>query len=250
LKVIKLYLSAINFRTLIALGLAALATWLTLRFEIYFHVDLTMLSIAIIFPLVFAIRMSFRRREKALEHLSDFRSGLKTINDFAYCDQDLPDAQKEELHNILAEISDTLIEHLRSNKETISDLDQVMNKINQFVIQNSDYLKNKLRDRIFRFMNDCNEGLENLHAINTHRTPISLNAYCRVFVFLFPFVYAPSIAHDLDYYQALRPTVIYGVVLLTEFILIALYNIQYHLEFPFDNKGVDDIKLESFRFKR
>lgn len=248
---IKLYLSAINLRTFVALALAALATWLTLRFEIFFHVDLTMLSISIIFPLVFAIRMSFRRREKALEHLSDFRSGLKTINDFAYCDQDLPQAQKDELHGILAEISDTLIEHLRANKQTISDLDMVMNKVNQFVIQNSDYLKNKLRDRIFRFMNDCNEGLENLHAINTHRTPISLNAYCRVFVLLFPFVYAPSIAHDLDYYQeAMRPTVIYSVVLVTEFILISLYNIQYHLEFPFDNQGVDDIKLESFRFKR
>ena len=246
----RLYLSVINYRTVIALALAALATWLTLEYQIYFHVDLTMLSIAIIFPLVFAIRMSFRRREKALEHLSNFRSALKTINDFVYCDADLSVAKKEELHQILADISDALIEHLYKNKQTINDLDQVMEKINQFVIQNNDSLKNKLRDRIFRFMNDCNEGLENLHAINTHRTPMSLNAYCRVFVFLFPFLYAPSIAHDLDYYQTLRPAVIYAVVISTEFILIALFNIQHHLEYPFDNKGVDDINLESFRFNR
>ena len=37
------------------------------EYEVIYDIDLTLISIAIIFPLVFAIRGAFRRREKALE---------------------------------------------------------------------------------------------------------------------------------------------------------------------------------------
>ncbi|NND50903.1 MAG: hypothetical protein HKN54_00770, partial [Flavobacteriaceae bacterium] len=42
----------------------------------------------------------------------------------------------------------------------------------------------------------------------------------------------------------------YFVVILTEFILISLYNIQHQLEYPFDNVGMDDIDLDNFRIER
>ena len=38
------------------------------EYDVIYDIDLTLISIAIIFPLVFAIRGAFRRREKALEH--------------------------------------------------------------------------------------------------------------------------------------------------------------------------------------
>jgi hypothetical protein len=34
---------------------------------------------------------------------------------------------------------------------------------------------------------------------------------------------------------------------LVSFVLIALYNIQDFIENPFDNKGIDDIKLENYK---
>ena len=40
------------------------------------------------------------------------------------------------------------------------------------------------------------------------------------------------------------------IVILTEFILISLYNVQDHLEYPFDNVGMDDIQLENFKIER
>jgi hypothetical protein len=54
------------------------------QFEVVYNIDLTLMSIAIIFPLVFTIRGAFRRREKALEHLSLFRAGLKTIENIIH----------------------------------------------------------------------------------------------------------------------------------------------------------------------
>jgi len=54
----------------ISFVLSVLVTYLSIQYNLGYNVDLTLLSIAIIFPLVFNIRGAFRRREKALEHLS------------------------------------------------------------------------------------------------------------------------------------------------------------------------------------
>jgi hypothetical protein len=40
------------------------------------------------------------------------------------------------------------------------------------------------------------------------------------------------------------------IVLFSEFILISLFNIQDHMEYPFDKVGLDDIKLEIFKLDR
>ena len=71
-----------------------------------------MLSIAIIFPLVFTIRGSFRRREKALQHLSKFRSALKTVHYFVMSNQALTAESKKEMTDIFNEISPLVAENM------------------------------------------------------------------------------------------------------------------------------------------
>ncbi|MEY8021712.1 hypothetical protein AB8P51_12830 [Muriicola sp. SD30] len=233
---------------MIALIISVLTVFLCFTFNIRFHLDLTLLSIAIVFPLVFTIRGSFRRREKALEHLSQFRAALKTMYYFANSSNNLTEEDKKEISDILVEISDMSMEHLKNNKESTETLDMITDKVQSFVISKSEIIGGRLKDRIFRFMNDLHESLENLHAINTHRTPISLKAYCLVFIYIFPLIYAPTIIRDLATENT--PSVTYFVVILTEFILISLYNIQDQLEYPFDDYGLDDIKLDGFKMNR
>ena len=97
-------------------------------------------------------------------------------------------------------------------------------------------------------MKDMHECVENLHAIHMHRTPISLKAYCKLFIYIFPTIYAPVVIYNLG---DLTPTwVAYFIVIITEFILISLYNIQNQLEYPFDKIGLDDIDLDSFKINR
>ncbi len=206
------------------------------------------MSIAIVFPLVFTIRGSFRRREKALEHLSQFRSALKTMYYFVNASNNLAEEKKKEISDILLEISDSSMDHLKNNMESTEALDPVISKVQAFVTANGDVMSGRLKDRIFRFMNDLHESLENLHAINIHRTPISLKAYCLLFIYIFPLIYAPTIIHDMGANNPIYVT--YFVVILTEFILISLYNIQDQLEYPFDDYGLDDIKLDSFKMDR
>jgi len=242
------YLAIINYRTLISITIAVITLFLAYKFELNFNVDLTLLSMAIIFPLVFNIRGSFRRREKALEHLSQFRSALKTIHNLFMSNPNLLDNNKEELTNILSEISDKTIEHLRNNGYDTKNLDESINKIFDFINGKQDQISSRLKDKIFRFVCDLHESVENLNAIHVHRTPISLKAYCEYFIYIFPFIYSPVLIHKIGVDTPMW--ISYFVVIFSQFMLISLYNIQDQLEYPFDNIGMDDINLEVFRFDR
>ncbi len=223
-------------------------TYMCYRFGINFNVDLTLLSIAIIFPLVFTIRGSFRRREKALEHLSEFRSTIKTVKYFLLSTNELADEYKDEIEAILLDINSTVLDHLANKDYAIKDLDDIIHKVYQFILDKNQHIPRQIKEKVFRFMKDMHESIENLHAIHIHRTPISLMAYCLIFIYLFPLIYAPSIINNLGDYHP--EWITYFIVLLTEFILILLYNIQDQLEYPFDNKGMDDIDLDNFRIHR
>ena len=217
------------------------------QYHILFNVDLTLLSIAIIFPLVFTIRGSFRRREKALEHLSKFRSAMKTLFYFTST-SNLTIEEKNSLELILKDIGEKTLERLKIQNEEIKDLDDEIEKVYDFILLKNGMISTKLKDRIFKYMNDLHEAIDNLNGIHVHRTPISLKAYCKVFIYIFPIIYTPTIIYNIG--ENYNHAAVYFVVILTEFILISLYNIQDHLEYPFDSKGLDDIKLDHFKIIR
>lgn len=228
--------------------IAVITTFISYRFEISFNVDLTLISIAVIFPLVFTIRGSFRRREKALEHLSQFRASLNTAHFLVISNPLLPAEERAMVTENLNEISKKTVGHLRDNNHTVKNIDNSINSIYSFVLAHKDYYNRSLRDKIFRYMNDVHESVENLLAIHTHRTPISLKAYCEVFIYFFPLIYAPTIISNIGFDTPQWFT--YFIVIVTEFILISLFNIQDKLEYPFDNDGLDDIQLENFKLDR
>ena len=228
--------------------ISIVVTFLSYALNIYYRIDLTLLSIAIVFPLVFSIRGSFRRREKALEHLSKFRSALKTVHYYIMINQELSSEDKDEMANIIIEISEKTMDHLGGNRESTEDLDDIINNVQRFMQAKTGGISKRLSDRVFRFMKDLHESVENLHAINTHRTPISLKAYCKIFIYIFPLIYAPTVIHIIG--VETNHLIAYFIILLTEFILISLYNIQDQLEYPFDDVGLDDINLQNFKINR
>ena len=123
------YLSILNYRTLLVIVISFSTVFLAYKYEINFHLDLTLISIAIIFPLVFSIRGSFRRREKALEHLSQFRSSLKTIHCLIEGKNDLSEENKKEFTGLIVEISGSVITHLQNKDSNTKDLDDIINKV-------------------------------------------------------------------------------------------------------------------------
>ncbi len=230
------------------MAISILVIYLFYKYDIEFNLDLTLLSIAIIFPLVFTIRSSFRRREKALEHLSEFRSALKTLHYFFMSNNQLSENEQKEIQDILLEINTTTLALLKGKDFDIKSLDVVVQKVYEFTLEKNGTITRTLRDKVFRFMMALHESIENVYAIHTHRTPISLKAYCEIFIYIFPVIYAPTIIFSIS--SNYSEWVTYLIVLLTQFILISLYNIQNQLEYPFDDVGLDDINLEGFRMNR
>ena len=242
------YLSIINHRTLITVLLSLVIPYSAYEFKIIYNIDLTLISLAIIFPLVFAIRGAFKRREKALEHLSLFRGSLKTIEYFFMNSTKLSDDSKNDAKVLLVQLSDTFLNYLSKDDNNSEEIDNKTESLIDFIIAHSEEIPGGVKQKIFRFMRDLHVAQEKLISIHTHRTPISLKAYCLIFIYLFPVIYTPTIINKIgiDNPQGLT----YFIVLLSEFILISLYNIQDQMEYPFDRDGLDDIKLDNYKINR
>ena len=223
-------------------------TYISIHFNLGYNLDLTLLSIAIIFPLVFNIRGAFRRREKALQHLSQYRSALVTIKFYLDTSTDMSEEDRKRTDEILTRISDETVKHLKDNEENVEAVDQAIEEFHTHIMELEEFIPRRIKDRVFRYMNDMQEGFENVFAINIHRTPMALKAYCLIFIYIFPLIYAPTIIYNIGAVHS--DIVVYFVVVVTEFILISLYNIQDDMEYPFDDIGVDDIKLENFQLHR
>ncbi|WP_281541622.1 hypothetical protein [Maribacter aestuarii] len=152
------------------------------------------------------------------------------------------------LKQLMQSIEDNTIRHLKSQNGSIRFLDDEIDKIYDFILSRRDTIPKRLKDKLFKYMCDLHEAIDNLNGIHVHRTPLSLKAYCKVFIYVFPLIYAPTIIFNIG--ENYNHMAVYFVVVLTEFILISLYNIQNDLEYPFDDKGLDDIKLEHFKVLR
>jgi hypothetical protein len=242
------YLSIINHRTLITVFLSLIIPFSAYEFKIIYNIDLTLISLAIIFPLVFAIRGAFKRREKALEHLSLFRGSLKTIEYFFMNSTKLSDDSKNDAKLLLIQLSDTFLNYLSKDDNNSKEIDKKTESLIDFIIAHSDEIPGGVKQKVFRFMRDLHVAQEKLISIHTHRTPISLKAYCLIFIYLFPVIYTPTIINKIGIENPQGLT--YFIVLLSEFILISLYNIQDQMEYPFDRDGLDDIKLDNYKINR
>lgn len=78
--------------------------------------------------------------------------------------------------------------------------------------------------------------------IHNYRTPVTLRAYSKVFIYIFPIIYGPYFASTVGDYSA---SLEYVMPVLYSFILVSLDNIQDHLENPFDDVGEDDITIDA-----
>ncbi|MBX2963594.1 MAG: hypothetical protein KF687_13870 [Cyclobacteriaceae bacterium] len=242
------YLTIINTRTGLSVGLAGIACYFTLANNFQYNFDLAMISIAIIFPLVFTIRSAFRRREKALEYLSRFKAGLITVDACFQESRKLTPSLKTDVHKIVVNIADCLISFLGDGPCSREKLMTETGKVAEFIHTNGEAIGNSTALKIHRFMKDVHQGLENVIAVKHHRTPISVRAYCLIFIYIYPVIYTPALYNRLkDGIADGNGWILYALSMFSTFILISLYNVQEQLENPFDQHGMDDIRLDDFK---
>ena len=92
------YTSALNYRTLISVIISFIATKIAYYYNLVFDLDLTIISVAVVFPLVFTLGSAFQRREKALEHLGRVKGALASIKYCFSASKNIVDEEKEKIY--------------------------------------------------------------------------------------------------------------------------------------------------------
>ena len=238
-------------KMLIVAALSVIATYLCIYFELYAEFPLTIIGIAIVFPIVFSIGGAYARREKALDHYGRLKAHGRAIY---FAARDWTEESDHSFQTILKKILKNLLVSCRKLFNTnIENSAQMEKRIYSKFSALSKYLKKCRKrgmstsdfSRANQYLNKMMESFENLKHIYQYRTPLTLRAFSKIFTFTLPILYGPYFAYlSIDYSAGL----IYIIPVLFSIILISLDNIQDHLENPFDLVGEDDVRINVEKF--
>lgn len=244
---IKSLILIINRKTFIVALLAILSTYLCLKFKITADFPLTLVSTAVIFPIVFSIAGAYKRRESALNEYATMKGNGKAIylatRDWLKDPEDQTLDKGRKLLGDLFASSDGLfsgmVSTFRSREDAVYDNFSNLSK----------FIKNDLREKGLATgeVSRCNQYLskmmvsfERIKHIYQYRTPKTLRLFSDVFIAILPPLYGPYFAHIAQDYST---GLVYVMPVLFSLILVGLDNIQAHLENPFDKIGADDITI-------
>jgi hypothetical protein len=243
------FILIINYKTFIITSLGLLSTYLCHKYEILANFPDMLIGVAIVFPVVFSIGAAYTRRENALKNFADFKGHAIAMY---YATRDWPDSKEnnipQRMRDLLRELLKDIRALLRSKKrkdmvvdekliyEQFSTLSKLTMELRKVGLQSGEV------SRISQYVSKLIIAFDNLLIVHKYRTPITLRAYSKVFIWTFPIIYGPYFANNFKMYA---PALYYVIPVLYSFILVGLDNIQDHLENPFDDIGEDDIHFKA-----
>lgn len=252
-KILGSFILIINYKTFILVVLSLASTYLCHYYKIMADFPLTLVSVAIVFPVVFSIDTAYKRRENALKHYADFKGHAVSI--YFAC-RDWVEVKDSPLP---AKIKTSAIDMLQTIKmlfkaKTAEDSHQQEMKIyDQFSELSTTLQQLRLQgmqagevSRVSQYLSKMIIAFDNMKIVHHYRTPVTLRAYSKGFIYVFPIIYGPYFAFTFEGYS---PGLGYLMPILYSFILVSLDNIQDHLENPYDEVGEDDIKIDIDEFR-
>src|SRR5579859_1084838 len=239
----------INYKTFILTGLAVASTYLCFHWGFTAKFPDMLVGVAIVFPVVFSIGSAYTRRETALQRFSDFKGHAIAIY---YASRDwssdkesnLPAQARSLIYELLVTLKAMLKvkehhqwdEHEKKIYELFSKLSRLTMAFRNHGVQSGEI------SRVSQYVSKMIIAFDNMRIVYRYRTPITLRAYSKVFIYYFPIIYGPYFASTFHDFSAQLE---YVMPILYSFILVSLDNIQDQLEDPFDEVGEDDIVIEA-----
>lgn len=249
MKLFRSFTQIINYKTLIVTALSVVSTYLCFHYGLIAKFPDMLVGVAIVFPVVFSIGSAYNRRETALQKLSDFKGHAVAIY---FASKDWSGAPNSDLHlKVKALVHEMLvlmrnmfkvkgkaswIEHEKKMYALFSQLSHMTLQMRTLGVQSGEI------SRVSQYVSKMVIAFDNMKIIHAYRTPVTLRAYSKVFLYIFPIIYGPYFASTFTDYSA---NLEYVMPVLYSFILVSLDNIQDHLENPFDEVGEDDIVIEA-----
>jgi predicted membrane chloride channel (bestrophin family) len=246
-KILKSFSLIINYKTIIVTVLSVISAYVCFENDLIAKFPETLVGVAIVFPVVFSIGSAYNRRELALQRWADFKGHAIAIyyatRDWTtQKDTDLP----QRTRMIVTDMMSLLQLMLKGKREEWHDYEirfySLFSKLsgNTMEMRNLGVQSGEI-SRVSQYVSKMIVAFDNLKVIFIYRTPITLRAYSKVFIYVFPIIYGPYFASTFHDYSA---NLEYVMPVLYSFILVSLDNIQDHLENPFDQVGEDDIQID------
>jgi predicted membrane chloride channel (bestrophin family) len=242
--------SVLNYRIVIILIETILIYFLYDKYRIDIKIDFTIMSIAIVFPLVFSITSAYQRRQEAIALFSEFRNKIIDLTNIFYAVDEVNKKDYVSLFNKLVLVQADLNNYLIS---TSSDNDfgvirEKRKEVLLFIDSHKKLFNEREKDSLIRVKNELFLSAEQIRGIKIHGTPISLRKYCLIFIYFSPLLYNSQLIETSSGtgFQ-LESIVSLMFSLVVSFVLMALYNVQDYIENPFDQKGLDDLNIEAMK---
>jgi len=251
MKLLRRIFLIINWKTFVITGLAVASTAFCLHFHIKADFPLTLIGTAIVFPIVFSIGGAYKRREVALDEYGSIKAHGRALY-FAVSDwlENPPEELKTELKEHLSSLLNSCklifthpVAELEHNEKEVYDS---FKKLSLFIKgMRSHGLPSGEASRSNQFLSKMMISFERIKHIYQYRTPRTLRTYSDIFIVVLPIIYGPHFAESVTSYSyGLQ----FAVPVMFSVILVALDNIQSHLENPFDQQGEDDVNINVEKF--
>lgn len=241
----------INFKTLIIVILSLISTFVCVHTGFTADFPLTLIATAIVFPVVFSIGGAYKRREVALDEYGSIKAHGRALY-FATVHwlENSPEELKEELKEHLKKLMEAcrhmftkpvseLEKHEKGVYESFKELSIFIKKMRGYGLPSGE------ASRSNQFLSKMMISFERIKHIYQYRTPRTLRTYSDIFIVILPVLYGPYFAYKAGEYSI---GLEYAMPILYSVILVALDNIQSHLENPFDQQGEDDISFNVEKF--
>jgi hypothetical protein len=248
-RVLQSFFLIINYKTVIITVLAVVSSQICYNYGLTAKFPDMLVGVAIVFPVVFSIGSAYSRRETALQRFSDFKGHAVAIY---YATRDWTTSSEHDLPARVKTIVREMIVVMRfmfkahrgndwhANEKKLYDyfssLSKITMEMRNYGVQSGEI------SRVSQYVSKMVIAFDNLKIIHAYRTPITLRAYSKVFIYIFPIIYGPYFASTFKDFSA---SLEYVMPVLYSFILVSLDNIQDHLEHPFDEVGEDDIRIDA-----
>ena len=238
-------LSVFNTRLFIILMETIVVFYLYDLYRINIKVDYTIMSIAIIFPLVFSITSAYQRRQDAITLYLEFRNKIIDLTNIFYAVESVKVKNYNELFNSLQEVQELLIQYLTQDEseKTFDAIREKRKKVLLIIDNHKKLFNEREKDSLIRVKNELFLSAEKIRGVKLHGTPISLKKYCLVFIYFSPLLYASQSLLNLEN-DFVTKFMSLSFSMVVSFVLMALYNVQDYIENPFDQKGLDDLKID------
>jgi len=244
----KAILSVFNYKLLFILLETVLVFFLYEKYKININIDYTIMSIAIVFPLVFSITSAYQRRQDAIDLYLEFRNKIIDLTNIFYAVENIKAKDYNQLFNLLQEVQSMLNTYL-IDSDSENSFDQIREKRKEVLLIIDSHKKlfnEREKDSLIRVKNELFLSAEKIRGIKIHGTPISLKKYCLLFIYFSPFLYnSQSTVNDFDWSLFSPIPLLFSMVI--SFVLMTLYNVQDYIENPFDQEGLDDLKIHSIK---